>query len=304
MGPQGLSADHRSGFVAVAGRPNVGKSTLVNRIVRQEVCIVTPKPQTTRHRINAIHTLPNAQLILQDTPGIHDAETPLNRALVAAAVKTIEESDVVLLLVEPHAEINREDMRIVGLIKAARKPVILAINKIDTVEPQSLLPVMDIYSKAHEFEEIIPISAANGSGVDELMDALIGLLPSGPPLFPGDDISDLPSRFFAEEIIREQVTKKTGEEIPYKTAVVVESFQEQENRILIRADIHVEKAGQKAILIGKGGQMIKQIGTAARKKLEEFLGTRVRLELFVKVTPHWTRDTKQLTKFLDPWGSA
>jgi GTPase len=304
MTDQEPSANHRTGFVAVAGRPNVGKSTLVNRIVRQEVSIVTPKPQTTRHRITAIHTLPNAQLILQDTPGIHDAETPLNRSLVAAAVKTVEDADVILLVVEPHLDIHREDMRIVSLIRAARKPAILAINKIDTVDPRSLLPVMEIYSKAHEFEEIFPISAANGSGVDELMDALIRLLPTGPPLFPGDDISDLPSRFFAEEIIREQITKKTGEEIPYKTAVVVESFQEQENRILIRADIHAEKDSQKAILIGKGGQMIKQIGTAARKKLEEFFGTRVRLELFVKVTPNWTRDPKQLTRFLDPWGSA
>lgn len=304
MKAQGPSADHRAGFVAVAGRPNVGKSTLVNRIVRQEVCIVTPKPQTTRHRITAIHTLLNAQIILQDTPGIHDAETPLNRALVAAAVKTVEEADVVLLLVEPHLEIHREDLRIVSLIKAAKKPAILAINKIDTVEPHALLPVIEIYSKAHEFQEIIPISAANGSGIEELLDALVGLLPPGPSLFPEEDISDLPARFFAEEIIREQITKKTGEEVPYKTAVVVESFQEQENRILIRADIHAEKDGQKAILIGKGGQMIKQIGTAARKKLEEFFGTRVRLELFVKVTPNWTRDTKQLTRFLDPWGSA
>ncbi len=304
MTSPGPPSDHRSGFVAVAGRPNVGKSTLVNRIVGQEVSIVTAKPQTTRHRITAIHALPNAQVVLHDTPGIHEAETPLNRALVAAAVKTVEEADVVLLLVEPRPTIHRGDTRIINLIRAVGKPVILAINKIDTIEAPSLLSIMDAYSKVHEFEHIIPISATQGSGVDELLEALVALLPVGPPLFPEEDISDLPARFFAEEIIREQITKKTGEEVPYKTAVVVESFKEEQDRVFIRADIHVEKDGQKGILIGKGGKMIKLIGTAARKKLEDFFGTKVRLDLFVKVTPNWTREPKQLARFLDPWGSA
>lgn len=292
-------ADHRSGFVAVAGRPNVGKSTLVNRILGRELCIVTPKPQTTRHAITAIYSSPNAQMVLQDTPGIHQAETPLNRALVSAAVKTIEETDAILFMVEPLPAIHQDDLRIIEIIKGSRARCALAINKIDTVERPLLLPIMEAYSKIHAFEQIIPISATLGLGVDELVAALIELLPSGPALFSEDEISDLPVKFFVEEFIREQITKKTGEEVPYQTTVVVESFKEQEDRVVIRADIHVERPGQKSILIGKGGQMIKQIGIAARKKIEEFLGTKVRLELFVKVTPHWTRNPRQLSEFLD-----
>ncbi len=291
--------DHRSGFVTVAGRPNVGKSTLVNRMLGRELCIVTPKPQTTRHRITAIYSSPTAQMVLQDTPGIHEAETPLNRALVAAAVKTIEETDAILFMVEPSLEIHRDNLRIIETLKESRAPSVLAINKIDTVERPLLLPIMEAYSKIHTFEQIIPISATLGLGVDELVGALIELLPAGPALFTEDEISDLPVKFFVEEFIREQIMKRTGEEIPYKTTVVVESFREQDDRVLIRADIHVERPGQKSILIGKGGQMIKQIGMAARKKIEEFLGTKVRLELFVKVTPHWTRNPRQLNEFLD-----
>lgn len=291
--------DHRSGFVAVAGRPNVGKSTLVNRILGRELCIVTPKPQTTRNTITAIYSSPSAQMVLQDTPGIHEAETPLNRALVAAAVKTIEETDVILFMVEPSREIPRDDLRIIEIIKGSKARSVLAINKIDIVERPLLLPIMEAYSKIHTFEQIIPISATLGSGVDELVGALIELLSTGPPLFKEDEISDLPVKFFVEEFVREQITKKTGEEIPYKTTVVVESFKELDDRVLIRADIHVERPSQKSILIGKGGQMIKQIGIAARRKIEEFLGTKVRLELFVKVTPHWTRNPRQLSEFLD-----
>ncbi len=291
--------DHRSGFVAVTGRPNVGKSTLVNRIIGRELCVVTPKPQTTRHSVTAIYSSPDAQMALQDTPGIHEAETPLNRALVAAAVKTIEETDAILLMAEPLQVVHPDDLRIVEIIKQSRARCVLAINKIDTVERSSLLPVMDAYSKIHTFEQIMPVSATLGLGVDELVQALIAMIPVGPPLFPEDEISDLPVKFFVEELIREQITKKTGEEIPYKTAVVVETFKEEDSRVLIRADIHVERPGQKGILIGKSGRMLKQIGTAARKKIQEFLGTRVRLELFVKVTPHWTRNPRQLSEFLD-----
>ncbi|HTY24139.1 MAG TPA: GTPase Era [Desulfomonilaceae bacterium] len=293
------TTNHRSGFVAVAGRPNVGKSTLVNRVLGRELCIVTPKPQTTRHAITAIYTEPDVQMVLRDTPGIHEAQTPLNRALVATAMKTLEEADVILFMVEPSADIHPEDLRIVDVIRASKARSVLAINKIDTVEKPLLLPIMEAYAKIYSFEQTIPISATFGSGVEDLIKALRELLPAGPPLFPEDDISDLPVKFFVEEFIREQITKKTGEEIPYKTVVVVESFIEQADRVLIRADIHAEKAGQKGILIGKGGKMIKQIGMAARKKIEEFLGVKVRLELFVKVTPNWTRDPRQLAEFLD-----
>jgi GTP-binding protein Era len=291
------SNQHRCGFVAVAGRPNVGKSTLVNRVVGHELCIVTPKSQTTRNRIAAIHTLPDAQMILLDTPGIHEAGTPLNRAMVEAAVKTLADADVGLFMTVPSEEIPGDDRRIMELLKTSGIPSVLAINKIDTVEPASLLPVIDAYSQAHDFEEIIPVSALHGVGVEELIRILVRLLPPGPPHYPEDDVSDLPVRFFVAEIIREQVTKLTGQEIPYKTAVVVETFKERQGSVLIQADIHIERGSQKKIVIGKGGDMIKRIGIAARKKIEEFLERPVRLELFVKVTPKWTRDPGKLKEF-------
>ncbi len=292
------SADeHRCGFVAVSGRPNVGKSTLVNRIVGRELCIVTPKAQTTRNRIAAIHSLSNAQMILVDSPGIHEAVTPLNRAMVSAAVQALENSDVAVLVTTPSEEIPSDDRRIIEVLKSVGVKSVLVINKIDLIDPVKLLPVMEAYGKAHRFEEIVPISALHCSGVQELVDALVRLLPPGPPLYPEDDVSDLPLRFFVAEIIREQVTTLTGQEVPYKTTVVVESFKERQGITLIQADIHTERQSQKKILVGSGGEMIKRIGIAARKKIEEFLESRVRLELYVKVTPHWTRDHARLMEF-------
>ncbi|MGB6066740.1 MAG: GTPase Era [Desulfomonilaceae bacterium] len=291
------SGEYRSGFVALAGRPNVGKSTLVNSILGRELSIVTAKPQTTRNRITAIHTVADAQIVLLDTPGIHEATTPLNRSLVAAATKTLEETDIILFITTPSDEIDPDDVRIIELIKSSGSAAVLAINKIDTVKPPVLLPLIDLYREAHSFEEIVPISALYGSGIEELIDALKKLLPLGPPLFPEEDVSDLPTRFFVAEIIREQIINKTGEEIPYKTAVVVESFKEERGRVTIHADIHVEKDSQKKILVGKAGKMIKAIGTAARVKIEDFLECRVRLDLFVKVTPNWSRDPVRLKEF-------
>ncbi len=291
------AGEHGSGFIAVAGRPNVGKSTLVNRIVGQDLCIVTPKAQTTRHRITAMHNMPNAQMILLDTPGIHKAETPLNRSMVEAAVDTLSNVDGILFLTTPSKKIHEQDLRIIDLLKRGKTPAILGINKIDTIAPPALLPMMENYSQLHSFEEIIPISALLGSGVDELVDALVKLLPIGPPLYPPDDVSDLPVKFFISEIIREQVIKLTQQEIPYKTTVVVESFKERGNSVLIQADIHAERDSQKKILVGRRGQMIKRIGIAAREKIEEFLECRVRLELFVKITPHWSRNPRMLKEF-------
>lgn len=288
---------HRSGFVAVVGRPNVGKSTLVNRIMGQELSIVTPKAQTTRHRISAIYSRPGVQMILQDTPGIHDPKTVLNRALVDSAVKTLQETDFIVLLVTPGEKVFDDDRVAVDFIKSSGTPAVLVINKIDLVRPAQILPVIDTYSRMHSFTEVVPVSALTGDGMDKLLEILIEHLPEGPPLFPEDDISDLPVRFFVSEIIREQIFKLTGEEIPYQTAVMVESFQEQRGSVLIHADIHVEKDSQKRIIIGKGGSMIKKIGTDARMKIEEFIQSHVRLELFVKVTPKWTRDRKRLEEF-------
>jgi GTP-binding protein Era len=289
--------DYRSGFIAVSGRPNVGKSTLVNRIVGTGLCIVTRKAQTTRNRITAIHSMPGAQMILVDTPGIHEPRTPLNRAIVDAAVGALKDADAALMVTTPSARVPDDDARIIEMIKSAGIPAILAINKIDTVEPSALLPVIEAFSRAHDFDEIIPVSALKGDGVDELTEALAKLLPIGPQLFPEDDVSDLPMRFFVAEIIREQVTRLTAREIPYKTAVVVESFKESGDRVVIHADIHIERESQKKILVGKGGASIKRIGIAARRKIEEFLESRVHLELFVKVTPRWTRDKRLLEEF-------
>jgi len=289
--------DYRSGFIAVAGQPNVGKSTLVNRILGRELSIITHKAQTTRNRITAIHTLPNAQMVFQDTPGIHEAATPLNRALVATATKTLQEADIVLLLTTPSETVHADDLRIIELIKGASLPAVLAINKIDTVEPPVLLPMMSAFSQLHPFEAIVPISALNGDGVEKLLEILLNLLPEGSPLFPEEDISDLPTRFFVAEMVREQILKFTGEEIPYKATVTIELFQEEERLIRISADIHTERDSQKKILIGKKGVMIKKIGTAAREKIEQFLEKRVHLELYVKVTPHWTRNERLLKEF-------
>lgn len=286
--------DHCFGFVAVTGRSNVGKSTLVNRIIGRKLSIVTSKEQTTRHRITALHNLPQAQMALIDTPGIHDPKNLLNRTIVAAALKTLQDVDVVLFVTVPGAVIHEDDLRIIDLIRASKQKSVMVINKIDTSEKSILLPMIKVYSMAHQFEEIFPVSAIDGSGIEDLVQALVRLLPTGPALFPEDDVSDLPVRFFAAEIIREQIMKMTGQEVPYKTTVVVESFTDKGEIVIIHADIHTERESQKKILVGKKGSMIKQIGISARSKLEEFLERRVRLDLFVKVTPRWTQDSRKL----------
>ncbi|MFH0826243.1 MAG: GTPase Era [Pseudomonadota bacterium] len=291
------SENFRFGFVAIAGRPNVGTSTLLNRIVGRELSIVTPKAQTTRTRVSGINTTQDAQMVLLDTPGIHEAKTTLNKAMVDAAVKTLNEVDVVVLMTTPSNKVLEEDRRIVELISAVGVPAVLAVNKIDTVRATDLLPIIDAYSKVHDFTDIVPISALNGSGVPDLVGVLLRILPFGPLMYPEDDESDMPIRFFVAEIIREQVTLLTGEEIPYKTAVMVESFQEKLELVVIHADIHVERSGQKKIIIGKGGSMIKRIGTAAREKIEDLIQNKVHLELFVKVTPRWTTHKGRLREF-------
>lgn len=292
-----VPGDFSCGFVAFAGRPNVGKSTLVNRIVGQELSIVTRKAQTTRNRIAAIHSLPNAQIILLDTPGIHEARTALNRAMVDAATKTLKDADLAVFVTTPEETIPEDDLTIIGQLEENECAAILAINKIDTVPRESILPVMERYSKAYDFREIFPVSALDGTGVKALEAALVTAAPKGPPLYPPDEVSDLPVRFFVAEIIREMIITMTGEEIPYKTAVVVESFKDTPRIVRIQADIHTEKQSRKKILVGKNGKMIKAIGTAARKKIEEFLERRVHLELFVKVTPNWTEDENLLAEF-------
>lgn len=275
----------------------MGKSTLVNTIVGATLSIVTPKAQTTRNRINTIHTTESYQMILVDTPGIHNAASPLNKAMTMAAEKTLEDADGILFMVTPDKEIHGDDLRIIELIKSGGGKCVLAINKIDTVRPGALLPIMDSFSKMHDFEAITPISSKTGDGVEELVEALVRLLPQGPPLFSEDDMSDQPVRFFVQEIIREQLTLLTGQEIPYKSAVIVEGFEEKGNIIVISADVHCEKQSQKKIIIGKDGKMIKTIGQRSREKIEDFLQSRVHLELFVKVSPGWTKKDSMLREF-------
>ena len=286
--------NHRFGFVAVTGRPNVGKSTIVNRIIGRELSIVTPKAQTTRHRITAIHTLPQVQIVLVDTPGFHNPKSLLNHSMMSAALMTLEQADLILFVTTTESEIPEDDLGMIDIIRSSKTKSVLAINKIDLSDRSRVRGLMRNYSDMHTFQEILPISAVRGSGIKNLVQVLTRLVPIGPPLYPEDDMSDLPLRFFVAEIIREQIIKMTGQEIPYKSAVMVEAFKEEQDRVLIQADIHTERESQKKILIGRQGAMIKQIGIAARIKLEAFLERKVRLELFVKVTPRWTTDKSRL----------
>ncbi len=294
----GSAGEFKAGFAALAGRPNVGKSTLVNRIMDMELSIVTPKAQTTRNRINAIYTVDHAQIIFQDVPGMHEAAGPLNEAMVNVAKSTLEGADLAVMITVPVTRIPPGDERIIDLIADTGTPALLVINKIDTVPHERVAAAMSRFSRAYPFRDILPVSARrDGAGVDALIAAALELLPSGPPLFPPDDVSDLPVRFFVAELIREQITLLTSQEVPYKAAVLVESFRETDKRSIIHADIHVERPSQKKIIVGKKGSMIKQIGTEARVRIEEFIGRPVYLELFVKVTPAWTRDKRRLTEF-------
>lgn len=286
----------KSGFVGIIGRPNVGKSTLLNTFIGEKVAIITPKPQTTRNRILGIMNTDGGQIVFLDTPGIHRAKTPLNVQMVKSAMGTFGEADILLLVVEADRGLHDEDSLILDSLKGSKTPVILVINKIDLVTKEALLPLIDTFKDLYAFEEIIPISALKGFGVDRLTDILRRLLPEGPKLFPDDMITDRTERFIAAEIIREKILLLTRQEIPYATAVVVEAFKEEEERnfIRIQAAIIVEKDSQKGIVIGKKGAMLKDIGRQARKDLEHFFNAHIYLELFVKVRKDWTHDERLL----------
>jgi len=286
----------KSGFVGIIGRPNVGKSTLLNTFIGEKVAIITPKPQTTRNRILGIMNTDGGQIVFLDTPGIHRAKTPLNVQMVKSAMGTFGEADILLLLVEADRGLHDEDSLILDSLKGIKTPVILVINKIDLVTKEALLPLIDAFKDLYVFEEIVPISALKGFGVDRLTDILRRLLPEGPKLFPDDMITDRTERFIAAEIIREKILLLTRQEIPYATAVVVEAFKEEEERnfIRIQAAIIVEKDSQKGIVIGKKGAMLKDIGRQARKDLEQFFNAHIYLELFVKVRKDWTHNERLL----------
>ncbi len=291
----------KSGFIGIVGRPNVGKSTLLNALVGERIAITTRKPQTTRNRITGIRNLKGerpGQMIFLDTPGIHRAKTPLNRAMVETAMEAFGASDIVLLLIEAQG-LHADDRYILETMKDRSAPVVLVINKIDAVEKKNLLPLIDEARRLREFVEIIPLSALTGDGIDILTDALWKLLPEGPVYFPEDMMTDRSERFIAAEMIREKITTLTHKEIPYATAVVVDTFKEDEGKNLIRiqATIHVEKDSQKGILIGRKGAMLKDIGTQARLEMERFFAAKVFLELFVRVQKNWTQDARMLREF-------
>jgi len=283
----------RSGFVSIIGRPNAGKSTLLNALVGEKVAIVTHKPQTTRHRIQGYVNVKGGkgrlpgQIVLIDTPGVHKPDSPLGSRMMREVNAALEERDVVLLIVDATQPFGKGDEFVIELLKKVTSPVILLLNKIDVIEKPKLLEIMDRYSKLRDFAEIIPISATKRKGLDDLIDAVIKRLPEGPRYFEKDQITDQPERVLVAEMIRERVLIETGQEVPYASAVKIESFEHGDRLTRIAAAIYCEREGQKAILIGKGGAMLKRIGTSARKQIERLLGTKVFLELFVKVRENW-----------------
>ncbi len=292
-------ADFRSGFIAIAGAPNVGKSTLLNQMLGQKLSITSKKPQTTRNRILGVLHRPASQLIFIDTPGVHQARRPLNIRIVDAALTAMGDVDVILVVVDVAGPDPDAEAFLVKKLNTLKQPVVLVLNKIDLIKKPLLLTMMDQWSKKYSFEAIMPVSAILGAQVEELIDTMEPLLPKGPPLFPEDTITDMPERFIAAEMIREKVFRTTGQEIPYSTAVSVDSFSEKKKGALVKinATIHVERASQKGMVIGKNGSKLKEIGQAARQEIERMLGTKVYLKLFVRVQKNWSKDTKALRKF-------
>jgi GTP-binding protein Era len=288
----------RAGTVALVGRPNAGKSTLMNRLLGEKVAIVSDKPQTTRHRLVGILSDERGQMVFYDTPGIHRPLHRLNKQMVRHALDALDDADLVCLLVDAAEPFGAGDAYMLDLVEKSHGPRLLALNKVDKVRKPDLLPMIGRYARSGCFSEIVPISAATGDGCDRLLAALWLLLPEGPPLFDPELLTTHPERFLAAERIREKVLAATREELPFATAVVIERWEEEEGRGLLHlyASILVERPGQKKILVGRQGQMIKAIGTAARHDLEEFLGRRVYLDLQVRLEPGWREDRALLAR--------
>jgi GTP-binding protein Era len=286
----------KSGFVGIIGRPNVGKSTLFNAIVGENISIVADKPQTTRNKITGIKNLPDAQLIFLDTPGMHRPKTPLNRAMVQTAQDTIHDSDILLMLIQADYDVHHHDLFLIEYLAQIQVPVFLVINKIDLIEKKYLLPLIDKFRTLYNYRDIFPISALKGDGVDDLLEAIKIILPEGPQYYPDDIATDSTERFIAAEFIREKIILLTQQEVPYASAVIVDVFKEDKgkNLISISATITMEKESQKAIIIGKKGATLKKIGTTARLEMEKFFSARIFLELFVRVKRNWTSSDKML----------
>ena len=288
----------KSGYVAIVGRPNAGKSTLVNQLVGQKVSIVSPRPQTTRNRIQGIVNRKDAQIVLVDTPGIHKPDSMLNRQMMDEVRQAVDGIDMLTLIADATQNFGPGDAFTIEWASRFKGPVYLLLNKIDRMKKQHLLPVLDRFRKEFDFTEIFPVSAQNGEGCEDVVKSWLTHLPEAPPLFPPDQFTDQPERFLAAEFIREKAILATKDEVPHAIAVLVDSFEETPKLLRIRATIYVERDGQKGILIGKGGETMKKIGTEARKELEAILGAKIFLELFVKVQPNW-RQNAALVKQLD-----
>lgn len=283
-----------SGFVAIVGRPNVGKSTFMNYVIGQKIAIMSNVPQTTRNKIQGIYTTDKEQIIFIDTPGIHKAHNKLGDFMVQSSLSTLNEVDAVMFMISANEERGAGDNFIIEHLKQIKKPVYLVINKIDLINPNKLLEIMDDYKDAVDWKEVVPISAIQGNNVSEFIDTLAAELPEGPQYYPDDQVTDHPERFIAAELIREKVLMLTRQEVPHSVAVVIESLKRQDKRkIHIQATIIVDRPTQKGIIIGHGGQMLKKIGTLAREDIERLFGDKVYLELWVKVSEGW-RDKQSL----------
>lgn len=290
----------KSGFIAIIGAPNVGKSTLLNQILGEKISITSERPQTTRNRIMGVLHRPNAQFIFLDTPGVHHTRKKMNKRMIRVALSTLADVDQILYLTDAARRDQGSDELLLKTLASIDKPVILAINKIDMVQNRKdLLPLIEAWGERHDFAAIVPISALKNIQVEDLLDEMLALLPEGPGFFPEDTITDQPARFIASEMIREKVFRLTSREVPYSVAVTIDAFKErpEKRRVDIEATIHVERDAQKGILIGKGGTMLKRIGSAARIDIQRMTGTQVFLRLWVRVRKNWSRNAGQLSGF-------
>ena len=293
------NADFKSGYVSIVGAPNAGKSTLLNRMLGEKISITSKKPQTTRNRILGVLHRTKSQMVFFDTPGVFQAQDKLNVRIVDTALSALGDADLILVVVDVSRPDPNAERYLVKRLKSQKQPVVLAMNKIDLIEKSGLLEIIVKWSSVYGFKDVVPISAQHGTQVEDLITAMEKILPNGPPFFPEDTLTDVSERFIVAELIREQVFRMTGEEIPYATAVTVDTFKaKKEGRLIsIEATIHLERDSQKGIVIGKHGGKLKQIGTRSREQIEQLLGTKVFLKLFVRIQKNWRKDTKAIRRF-------
>jgi GTPase len=293
------SQDYKSGFISIIGRPNVGKSTFLNRVIGQKIAIMSDKPQTTRNKVQGVLTLPDSQMIFIDTPGIHKPKHKLGDFMMKVATNTLKEVDIILFMINAAEGFGRGDEFIIEKLKTVKTPVFLVVNKIDQVHPDELLPLIETYKDLHPFASVVPISALEGNNVETLLAQIKKHLPEGPQFYPADQVTDHPERFIISELIREKVLHLTREEVPHSIAVVIDSIKKMENSetINVMATIIVERDSQKGIVIGKQGSLLKEVGKRARLDIENLLGSKVFLELWVKVQKDWRNKMSQLRDY-------